>query len=123
MSTLTRQWIQQQCAMHHINASEGNNAHLLRKIRQAQKAQRAVAEHGAKRPSKRANRQPINLQHLLQCHVRVVDSQGCGYQGLLIRNRVDWSFQLMSGSKTLVSFEKDAPVKIAYQAGAYTIWI
>jgi hypothetical protein len=114
MSNTTRQWLVNQCKALNIPA-EGTNKNLTSLIHKAATAQRKLA---TLTPATELPRWSL----ITQQQVRVI-KQGNSYDGLCIRNRADWKFQVMQGGTMLLDFDASKINRIQYRHDRWMVWI
>lgn len=115
MSTATKQWILNQCRDLNIPAV-GTNAHLLSLINKASRAKRQLMN------TTTATVEMPRRSLLLQQFVRVIVN-GNSYDGLFIRNRTTWKYQIMQGGRVVIDFDGEDITKIEYRGNRWMAWV
>ena len=110
-------WIVGQCSRNGIDHTCGNNDHRLKGINQSAKLTRKLITDKPK-----AQVEMPRMHLLAQQFVRI-NRSGRITEGLLIRNRGDYTWQVMDGARMLTDFTTDQVRKVEYRGNRWTLWI
>lgn len=115
MSNTTDQWILDQCKKLGINARNGNNAWRLEQIRKHARIQRQLL-------ADKSHTTATSMACVLNQSVRILNANGLVANGILKRNRVNWRYEIFSGSTRVADFTHDQIDHMEFR-GVWLIWI
>ena len=114
MATKTREYLLDKCKIYNL-PTVGTNAHLAKLIAKAARSQYDLLQCTNQTTT------AITLHHLLQQRVDVIDRHGQRHNGLLVRNRATYQYDVMDGGTIANSFDKDTVHKVEYRKG-WMVW-